>query len=92
MGPSPPTACRGADFFLQPQAINPAGAITGSFCCDGESGFGVHGFLRTPDGALTVLNTPGAVVTIPQAINPAGAITGLYRYGDGVFHGFLRLP
>jgi hypothetical protein len=67
--------------FVQPTAINPAGAITGYMCCGA--------FLRTPDGTITSFNGPG---TFPNAINPAGAIIGIYYDANGVQHGFLRLP
>jgi hypothetical protein len=51
-----------------------------------------HGFLRAPDGSLTIIDVPGAVIgTFASAINPEGAITGYY--GDASSdHGFLRAP
>jgi uncharacterized membrane protein len=76
----------GARFNVAPLAINPAGAITGFFCCEGE------GFLRAPDGAITEFKPPGASLTFPSAINATGAIIGLYLDANGVLHGFLRLP
>jgi hypothetical protein len=48
--------------------------------------------MRTPDGAVTDFNAPGALATFPSAINPAGAITGPYIDANFVQHGFLRLP
>lgn len=72
----------------EPQAINPAGAITGSYF---EAGFN-HGFLRAPDGSFTSFDPPGSVFTQPLGINPAGAITGTYQNPFGTFHGFLRAP
>jgi hypothetical protein len=52
----------------------------------------IKGFLRTPGGASTQFNAPGAVFTDPTAINPAGAIIGVYFDANFVVHGFLRLP
>jgi hypothetical protein len=76
----------GATRYVEPQAINPAGAITGYFCCENE------GFLRAPDGAITKFKPPGASLTFPSAINATGAIIGVYSDANGVLHGFLRLP
>ena len=82
-GPSGPGA------FVQPQGINPAGAITGyAFPATGPGG----GFLRTVDGAFILFNPPGSLLSAGLAINPAGAITGVYYDANGFQHGFLRLP
>jgi hypothetical protein len=77
----------GAKYYISPETINPAGAITGHFCC-GSS----NAFLRTPDGAITVFAAPGASLTFPSAINATEAIIGVYLDANGVLHGFLRLP
>jgi hypothetical protein len=65
-----------------PQAINPAGVITGVF-------FGtlVSGFVRAPDGAITQFDAPGAIWTWPTGINPAGAIIGFLYDANFVAHG-----
>jgi hypothetical protein len=54
----------------------------------------VHGYVRTPNGAITTFDVPGAGTglfqgTIPAAINPAGAIVGWYVDASNVIHGFL---
>jgi hypothetical protein len=75
-----------------PSAINPAGAITGTYF---DETFGVNrGFLRTPGGTFTPFDPPtGAIYTVgPYAINPASTITGIYESADFLFHGFLRTP
>jgi hypothetical protein len=72
--------------FIEPQAINPAGLITGIFLKGG-----LHGFLRTPDGAFTAFDVPGSFGTYPTGINASGVITGLYFDANGGAHGFLRL-
>ncbi|MGH8071559.1 MAG: hypothetical protein ACRERE_41270 [Candidatus Entotheonellia bacterium] len=74
----------------EPQAINPAGVITG-FYFDAVSSI-PHGFLRASDGTFTTFDVPGArQQTVPRGINPAGAITGNYSEGRGI-RGFLRAP
>jgi hypothetical protein len=76
--------------YTRPQAINPAGTITGSW---GNASAAGHGFLRAArDGTLTTFDPPGSTDTEPQAINPAGAITGNYTDANGKTHGFLRIP
>jgi len=75
-------------------SINPAGAITGFFL---DANFVPHGFLRTPNGAITPFDPPSSTGTTPEAINPGGVITGYYTTGDYadenlVSHGFLRAP
>jgi hypothetical protein len=83
-------------------AINPAGAITGSYV--DANGF-VHGFLRVTTGGderapkvtFTTFDVPGppgspSTGTFASAINPAGAITGYYSDAGGTPHGFLRSP
>jgi len=73
-------------------AINPAGAIVGSFSPDDFSF--AHGFLRAPNGTITVFDPPGSLFTIPQAISPAGTIVGFFVTTPdfSAAHGFLRAP
>jgi len=78
--------------FTQPNAINPAGTVTGQFFdVRGVS----HGFLRTSDGTITVFDPPGSFFTSSNAINPAGTVVGLFgttpNFPAGV-RGFLRAP
>jgi len=68
--------------YTNPAAINPQGAITGSYA---DANFVTHGFLRARDGAFTMFDVPGSLSTGPTSINPAGAITGIEN-----LHGFLR--
>ena len=70
----------------QPTDLNPAGAITGSYC----DAITCHGFLRVPDGNFTTLDPPGSIFTQANGINPAGAITGYYIDASFVEHGFVR--
>jgi hypothetical protein len=71
-----------------PVAINPKGAITGTYV---DSNNVSHGFLRAPDGTVTTFDPTDDVNGIFVAgINPAGAITGSYFDSNLLFHGFLR--
>lgn len=81
----------GQGAFLNPQAINPRGQITGAFA----RSLVTHGFsLR--DGVFIEFDVyPGNGYrrTQPQAINPAGQITGFGTDIDSETpHGFLRQP
>jgi hypothetical protein len=76
--------------------INNSGVVTGYYL-DANNVF--HGFARSPKGAYTSFDVPGADLTaqdfngtLPNAINDAGAITGVYYDIDNVAHGFLRGP
>jgi hypothetical protein len=60
----------------------------------------VHGYLRTPDGAFTVITPPGAVelvsnpsltlISISVVINAVGSIAGFYRNALSQVRGFVR--
>jgi hypothetical protein len=67
--------------------INSAGVIVGSFTDAGCTHF--HGFLRSPDGAFSAFDIPGAVDTAPSAINRHGTTTGGYFTAKNVV-GFVR--
>jgi hypothetical protein len=89
-----PGAGTGPGQGTQGNGINPAGAITG-FYLDANNVF--HGFLRTPNGAITGFDAPGAGSTAGSfqgtqaySINPEGTIVGLYLDANNVYHGFLR--
>jgi hypothetical protein len=73
--------------------INLEGTITGNVT---DSGFGTHGFVRTPDGRFTDFDAPGAdpIVgcTCPNGINDLGVIAGNSVDTSSVSHGFLRTP
>jgi hypothetical protein len=73
--------------------INPAGAIVGAYL--EAPGYVDHGYVRAPDGTITVFDAPGAGTgsfqgTLPEGINSEGAIVGNYVDSGGVNHGFLR--
>src|ERR1700731_3835579 len=73
-------------------AITPAGAIVGAYI--DASGVN-HGFLRSPHGAFTSFDVPGAGTgsgqgTLAEDINPEGVIAGEYSDSGNVFHGFVR--
>jgi hypothetical protein len=61
-----------------------------------------HGFIRSPDGALTTFDAPGAGTgayqgtgcssDCPVSLNDWGAITGTYIDANFVYHGYLRSP
>ena len=57
----------------------------------------LHGFVRSPSGAITTFDVPGAGTgsgqgTFPANINPAGTIVGNYVDASNVSHGFVRSP
>jgi len=74
-------------------AINIEGAITGTVV---DSSYGIHGFVRSPDGKFVNFDAPDAnpVVgcTCPNAINDLGVVAGEYFDSNSVSHGFLRFP
>src|SRR5215469_2563413 len=95
-----PGAGTGAGQGTTAFGINPAGAITG-FTRDAN--FARHGFLRAPDGTITIFDDPNAGTcssscgtigngqgTRAFAINPYGMITGFYTDNTGRCHGYVR--
>ena len=81
-------------------AINPAGAITGSYT---DNGGHCHGYVRAANGTFTQIDAPDAGTgpfpegtfpanITPMGINPAGAIIGFYVDANSVQHGFVRAP
>lgn len=70
-------------------AIDPAGAITGSFV---TASFNRHGFLRARDGTITTFDPPGSTFTFPEATSAGGVVIGSFSDASGVFHGFLFFP
>jgi uncharacterized membrane protein len=73
-----PNVCTDGTFAT---GINSAGVIVGGFCG--------HGFLRSPNGAFSTFDIPGADGTDPSAINSAGTTTGAYFAGNKIL-GFVR--
>lgn len=67
-----------------PTAANALGRTVGYY---GGAARIVHGFLRKPDGAWSLVDVPGGVRTTPEAINLEGDIAG--EYTDATGHGFI---
>src|SRR5260221_2421636 len=73
--------------YIQPQAINPSGVITGWWQ---DASLSIHhGFVRALDGTITPIDLGSD--TQPQAISPSGTIVGFYTDQFGT-HGFVRAP
>ena len=77
-------------------SINTAGAITG-FCVLAGSGNVAHGFVRAPDGTISLFDAPGAGTgknqgTFSFSINRGGSTTGMFSDAKSVYHGFVRTP
>jgi hypothetical protein len=65
--------------------LNQSGVLTGGVNTTGE-----QGWVRTPDGTITVFNVPGAADTDSSCINAEGAITGTSDDAAGAVHGYVR--
>jgi hypothetical protein len=81
-------------FVATVSGITPAREITGYYF-DGSNV--AHGYVRTPDGAITTFDPPDAGTgafegTYIGSINPKGQVTGGYVDASGMNHGFLRAP
>jgi len=89
-----PLGTHGAPTCPQPSSINAAGAITGgeydrSFACADPDAFcaGTHGFIRMPDGTITVFDGPVNPSfehpgTFPMGINSTNTVVGQYMTCD----------
>jgi hypothetical protein len=77
--------------------LNSAGILVGSYF---DGNYASHGFLRLPDGTLSILDVPAAGVGFHQGTyvssvgpsvseSPSVEITGYYVDGNGFAHGFL---
>jgi hypothetical protein len=76
-------------------AINPVGTTIGIFDTTPTFPVGVRGFLRAPNGTITVFDAaPGSTYSNPQAISPAGIIAGFFTTTPdfSASHGSLRTP
>ena len=74
--------------------ITPAGEITGFYADESSV---EHGYVRTPDGAITTFDAPDAGTGASQgtygcSINPKGQVTCFYVDASGLYHGYLRAP
>jgi hypothetical protein len=90
--PSPGYPCLYFAGGTCPAAINDLGAVAG---WEGDGNGVFHGFVRTPDGKITVFDAPGAGTasnqgTTAYAINDQGSVTGSYLDAGNVYHGFVR--
>ena len=70
------------------------GGITGQYV---DSSGVNHGFVRSPFGAITTFDCPGAGTaagqgTLPATPNMFGVITGQDIDANNLHHGFLRNP
>ena len=78
-----------------PIAINSACEITGYYY---DSKFIARGFLRDPNGTITVFDAPGAgdtpyqQGTFPVGINDRGVVIGFFVDKQLSTHGFIRWP
>jgi hypothetical protein len=85
-----PGECGGQGTYVA--GINQAGVIAGEYA---DSNWNDHGYVRTPDGRITVFDPKGSVSTGENngtPINQFGVITGYYADANWVWHGFLRAP
>lgn len=75
--------------------INDLGEIAGSTCSDpacGNTGNAntTHGFVRSPNGAFTFFDPPGATSSAPSTVSLIGAFVGVYTDTTGELnHGYL---
>jgi hypothetical protein len=75
-------------FGTLPSGINLRGEIVGSYF--DTTGFGVHAFVRAPDGVVTTFDVPGMVVTTAAGNNLEGAVTGYALDAALLEHGYIR--
>ena len=68
------------------RAVNNRGTIIGGWA---DPDFFVHGAVRSPAGAITRFDYPGAAETFPGGINDQGDIVGSHDQGDITGAGFL---
>jgi hypothetical protein len=89
------TGCYGSAAYN----INVFGTSAGAYE-DNSGNFVQHMFLRSPDGAITTFEAPGAGTGLYQGtgfnqvagLNDIGAVTATYLDASNVYHGFLRSP
>ena len=68
-------------------SVNASGEIAGSWY--GADYLGCSGYLRDPQGNITLVEVVGASTMI-NSLNDWGVTTGNYSYADGLLHGFVR--
>jgi hypothetical protein len=79
-----------ASTFTEPESINNQGQVAGTFY-DGKQ---YHGFFRDTNGAITVIDVPGAAFTGTALIglNNFGWMSGHFWDSGNQEHGFARSP
>jgi hypothetical protein len=86
-----PGAGTGPNQGTSPSGISLEGTTTGNVI---DSGYGIHGFVRTPEGQFTNFDAPGADAvagcTCPTAINDFGVVAGYSIDTSLVIHGWVR--
>jgi len=80
----------GVTGFITLPNINRAGVVVGSYLTGSYlTGYVLHSFERSPHGAITLIEIPGASSTQVTALNDLGTIVGSYLDAKGQ-HGFAR--
>jgi hypothetical protein len=76
------------------RAINAAGVVAGYLYLGSTKP--MHGFVRSPKGAIGMFLVPGAGTfqqsTVANGINQSGEVVGYYFAENGVARGFLMIP
>jgi hypothetical protein len=77
---------------IYPTSINDQGEVAGQFV---DANLISHGFIRYPDGRLSLFDVRGAVPgagqgTVGAGINSQGEVVGYYVDGNGADHGVVR--
>jgi hypothetical protein len=70
-----------------PFDMNEAGEITATYK---DSNGHFHGFVRSPQGAITTFSVQGSVDTYAFGINASGAIVGYSTDANNMTHGYIR--
>ncbi len=92
--PGAGTSAGQGTFTATVDGLNPAGWISGAMT-DAQ---GVqHGFVRSPGGAFSTFDAPGAgtgsgLGTNAAGVNPAVTVPGYYTDALGVYHSYVRGP
>jgi uncharacterized membrane protein len=67
--------------YTEARGIGPDGEIVGSYRLPGEPNHAYHGYRRSPDGEIVLVNYPGHRYAVLQRILPDGTILGC-RHDD----------
>jgi probable HAF family extracellular repeat protein len=80
------------DRLTTPFDINDRGQVAGAYAVGSAAAPETavfHGFVRSPGGAVTTVDVPGASITSLSGINNRGAVVGAYVDSRGRSHGLL---